>query len=257
MNGEMYQISLLTAAVKKAFYEKSDLSYTPLKYENRTEFQLLPQKRLFITTNRKAKDVTEWYNYCLKKGLRDIFLLAPYAVKNRDLIGFANTTESSIVCIYNGGKVSAFSPYWQYDESNKMWNILYTEYDWPNAPSEKALFENNSERLKAVLLQIKELAYNLDNIGFADIFQKAIDILSGSTDFPDVGYGLPLPQIPKENLHIFEAASTADVFGGMGSWNDSPPYAARSKGLEKEYEELSNELFKQIRLAILYAINEW
>jgi len=53
----------------------------------------------------------------------------------------------------------------------------------------------------------------------------------------------------------FKAAITADVFGAMGSWNDSPPYMAHEKGLDKEYDLLSGELLKQIRLAILFAIN--
>ncbi len=43
----------------------------------------------------------------------------------------------------------------------------------------------------------------------------------------------------------------------MGSWNDSPPYMAQEKGLEKEYETLSDQLLKQIRSAILYSVNEW
>ena len=56
---------------------------------------------------------------------------------------------------------------------------------------------------------------------------------------------------------MFAAASKADVFGAMGSWNDSPPYAAHEKGLDAEYDQLSAELLKNIRLAILYAVNEW
>ena len=67
----------------------------------------------------------------------------------------------------------------------------------------------------------------------------------------------PLPEISEENLHLSEAASTADVLGVMGSWNDSPAYMAHEKGMDNEYESLSGELLKQIRLATLYAINEW
>ncbi|MDE6712320.1 MAG: hypothetical protein K2K20_01095, partial [Lachnospiraceae bacterium] len=60
----------------------------------------------------------------------------------------------------------------------------------------------------------------------------------------------------EENRRMFYASSKADVFGAMGSWNDGPPYSAHEKGLDNEYENLSNELLKQIRLAALYAINE-
>ena len=73
----------------------------------------------------------------------------------------------------------------------------------------------------------------------------------------DEGYGLVLPQLPPENLKIFEAASAVDVFGGMGSWNDEPGGVASCKGLGREYDELSDELIRNIRLAILYSVNEW
>jgi len=42
----------------------------------------------------------------------------------------------------------------------------------------------------------------------------------------------PLPEISEENLHFSEAASTADVLGVMGSWNDSPAYMAHEKGMD-------------------------
>ena len=47
------------------------------------------------------------------------------------------------------------------------------------------------------------------------------------------------------------------VFGGMGSWNDDAAGMAQYKKRGKEYEELSNELFTQMRKAILFAVNEW
>ena len=65
------------------------------------------------------------------------------------------------------------------------------------------------------------------------------------------------PLMPKKNLALFAAASLADVFGGMGSWNDDAAGMAQYKKRGKEYEELSNELFTQIRKAILFAVNEW
>ena len=107
------------------------------------------------------------------------------------------------------------------------------------------------------MIKIKELACRIDCNNFALVFQKALDILLGSYDYIDIEYNLPLPEIPEENLHLFEAASTADVFGAMGSWNDSPPYMAHERGMDNEYELLSSELLKQVRLAALYAINEW
>jgi hypothetical protein len=257
MNGEMYQICCITAAAKKALKEKTVLSYTPLKYENRIEFQFLPEKKLFSAKKFKAENAPVWYDNCLNKGLQDVKFLTPVAVKDRNILGFSNTTRSSIVCFYEGGKVTFFSAKWEFDTEHTVWNIIYTEQEWKDAPSGKPHFENNIDGFKAVLSEIKELALKIDCPAFAEVFQKALDILLGSSDFTDTDYHMPLPVIPETNLHLFEAASTADVFGAMGSWNDGVPYMAHEKGMDKEYEFLSSELLKQVRLATLFAINEW
>ncbi|NLB62302.1 MAG: hypothetical protein GX802_07825 [Clostridiales bacterium] len=257
MNGQMYQICCITAAAKKALKEKSVIRYTPLKYENRIEFQFLLERKFFSTKKYIAANVQEWFDNCLKKGLQDVKFLAPVSVKDRNILGFSNTTQSSIVCFYEGNRVTFFCEQWDFDSAQNVWNILYTEQEWKDAPSGKPHFENNINSFKSVLSEIKELALKIDCDGYAAVFQKALDILLGSPDFTDTAFHMPLPEIPKENLHLFEAASTADVFGAMGSWNDSPPYMAHEKGMDKEFEILSGELLKQVRLATLFAINEW
>lgn len=42
----------------------------------------------------------------------------------------------------------------------------------------------------------------------------------------------------------------------MGSWNDSPSYMVQEYGLYDEYERLSHELLIQLRLGLLYVMNE-
>ena len=64
-------------------------------------------------------------------------------------------------------------------------------------------------------------------------------------------------EMPEEQLRLFKAANLADVFGAMGSWNDHPWALAQEKDLFDEYNKLSDELLKNVRLALLYAINEW
>lgn len=253
----MYQICSITAAAKKALKEKSALSYTPLKYENRIEFQFLEEKKLFGKKNYKAENVPAWYEYSLKKGLYDLKLLTPITVKDRNMLGFSNTMQTTIVSFYKENKVTYFTAKWEFDSVQKMWNVLYTEREWKGAPSEKPHFENNIESFKSVLSEIKELAHKIDCDGFSAVFQKALDILLGSSEYTDDANHIPLPEIPEENHHLFQAASIADVFGAMGSWNDSPPYMAHEKGMDEEYEVLSSELLKQVRLATLYAINEF
>ncbi|WP_310581019.1 hypothetical protein [Lacrimispora sp.] len=86
----MYQICCIVAAAKRVLKEKRALSYIPPKYENRIEFQFLPEKKLFSTKKYKDENVPEWYDHCLKKGLYDLKLLAPITVNERSILGFSN-----------------------------------------------------------------------------------------------------------------------------------------------------------------------
>ena len=184
-------------------------------------------------------------------------MLCPYSVKDRQFLGFSNTTESSILCFYKSGKVTYFTADWQFDSMQKKWNILYSEYEWTNPPSKKPYFENNINSFRDVLLSIKELAKKIECENFANIFTSAINLLDGCSEYPDEKYGLSLPPIPQQNLQMFEATSISDVLEQWVRGMIAQHIWLTKKGLSEEYETLSSELLKNVRLAILYAINEW
>lgn len=225
MNGEMYQICCIVAAAKKALQDDTDIVYTPSEYVFRTEFRFLPEQELFIQNAFTAYNVEDWFRHCKQKKLQDIKALAPVSVSDRQILGFANESQSSMACFYEGGRVTYFTARWEFDPTRK-WTVWYTENEWLDPPSGKPHFEDHTEDFAEALEKIKELA-------------------------------LPTQSLPAKNKLIFAAASKADVFGAMGSWNDSPPYMAHEKGLDAEYDQLSAELLKKIRLAVLYAVNEW
>ena len=103
--------------------------------------------------------------------------------------------------------------------------------------------------------KIAAFADKIDFQNFANIFTKALDMLNGK-NIENNYYKKYFSLLPEINARLFSSAGISDVFGGMGSWNDSPPYYACEKGLENNYKNLSNELLTQIRLAILYSVNE-
>ena len=255
MNGEMYQICCITAAAKKALQDGTGILYTPSEYVFRTEFRFLSEKVLLIRKNFTAYNVEDWFEHCKRKKLMDMKFLAPVSVSDRMVLGFSNTSQSSIVCFYEGGKVTYFTAKWEFDPTLK-WTVLYTENEWSDPPQEKPHFEDHTEDFAKTLEKIKGLAGQLGFEGFAQTFQEAWELLNDKKEFSDVDK-LALPLLPAKHRQIFAAASKADVFGAMGSWNDSPPYVAHEKGLDAEYEQLSAELLKNIRLAVLYAVNEW
>lgn len=257
MNGQMFQIASIVAAGKKALQSSEQIRYSPLEYENKIEFAFLPKKKSLREKQYTAPNVSLWFEEIKRNGVQDIKLLCPHSVKNRQILGFSNTTESSIWCFYKSGKVTYFVPHWQVDSEQKKWNIVYSEYECTNPPSKRPHFKNNISPFRDVLRSIKELAEKIECEDFAHVFSSAIDLLDGSSEYPDEKHGLNLPPLPQPNLQLFEAASAADVFGAMGSWNDTPEYMAHEKGLYQEYDKLSSELLIHVRLAILYAINEW
>lgn len=253
MKGELYQMCRLTAAAKSALFGYSEFGFEPIQYENRIEFLFLPNISDCGITDRTAENPDKWYEYLTKKGLRDIKLLTATDNKDIRMLGFANSLRGGMACYFKNGEVTAFYPAWSFDKENKVWNILYTE-ELKLVPFEPPHFEDNSDDFREVLIEISDLAERIDCKAFADIFDRARDILDGG-ELPE--NKLPMPKIPEKYLPMFYAADRADVFGAMGSWNDSPPYMAHEKGLDKEYDELSARLLKNIRLAVLYAINEW
>lgn len=254
MNGELYQLCCLTTAAKSALFGGSDFEYEPIPYENKIEFLFRDSIKDCGIKDRTAPNAETWYEYLVKKGLRDIKLLTPTEVEDRHLLGFANAYCGAMFCYFKNGEITAFIPKWDFDQNLKMWNILYTE-QLELIPFVKPYCDDNTDAFREVLIEIEDLAERIDCGGFAKIFEHALNILDGEATFGTDK--LPAPKIPQKYLPMFYAADRADVFGAMGSWNDSPPYMAHEKGLDKEYDELSARLLKNIRLAVLYAVNEW
>lgn len=253
MKGELYQMCRLAAAAKSVLFGYSGFEYEPTACENKIEFLFLPGIVQCGIKKRTAKDPEKWYANCVKKGLRDIKLIMKTEVEDRQVLGFANTSQGFILCYFKNGEITAFVPRWEFNQNKKKWDILYTEY-LDLIPYVKPYCDDNSDDFREVLIEIADLAERIDCSGFAKIFERALNILDGNEP---VNSKAPLPRMPKKYLPLFYAADTADVFGAMGSWNDSPPYMAHEKGLDKEYDELSARLLKNIRLAVLYAVNEW
>lgn len=259
MNGEMYQICMLVNAARNSITTKNEFIYMCDEYVNSIKFCFIPHRTLFREKSSEAGNPQEWFRYCMKKGVYDIKFLTPLQVLNRALLGFSNVNRSCILTVYKDNLVTYWIATWEFEKSQQKWNVEYQEYKWDDPPSIMPQFENNIKEFRDILLRMDEFANQIGFKNFGDIFRNAYDILSGKSEIPDKyanGKPIYLPDISEEKKRMFYASSIADVFGAMGSWNDSPPYYAHEKGMGDDYENLSNELLKQIRLAALYAINE-
>lgn len=252
MNGEVSELCALTACARIALKDGTRFDYALEKYVNSERFVFVPRNGSEIVEDSAEK----WFARLKLLGLNDIIMLLPRT--DRNLHAFSNANGGCIVCFFDSGSVTYFNPKWYFDNEKKLWNVEFFESEWSSAPDKKPIFDDNTDEFGSALCDIAQLAEKIGQGGWADVFRQAHDILDGKFGRDSLGYADRIPNIrgiSEKNLRVYSAAAKADVFGAMGSWNDSPARYAREKGLSDEYERLSSELFSQIQMALLYSIN--
>ena len=251
MNGEIEQMSSIVCCARKSLYTNKNIEFNPNKYILSIKFVFSSPFALWKTT--EANSVEAWYSICRSRGLLDIKFLIPTETKQRHLLGFANTSQGTIVCFWKNGKTSYFVPVWDFDNKRNGWNICYREQRKIALPKDVFSYSNKTDEFKSVLVDIGNFAKKIGFPYFSDVFHKAHE---GLCDYTKIDEHNVHEHIPNELKGIYFAVVTADVFGAMDSWNDSPPCYAEEMGLAKEYNMLSDKLFKQIRYHLMYVTNE-
>jgi len=247
MNGEVFNSCIIVASIKQALKSNLELNYKSEKYIKSLVFD-------FILGDEPAS-INEWFKHALKLGLSDVRYATNLSVtsEERSLQGFSNVSYKSILCIYKN-KMSYLVPHWSFEEDKKGWDIVYKEFSLNGMP-EIQKFSDNTLEFKDLLTKISKFADEIECENFGDCFREGLKALNEPEKIEKNILNAPL--MPKLNLALFNAASAADVFGGMGSWNDDAAGWAKRKKRDKEYDELSAELFTQMHKATLFAINEW
>ena len=252
MNGEVFNSCIIVASIKQSLKSNLELNYKSEKYIKSLVFDFIlgdePEKR-------EQASINEWFKHALKLGLSDVRYATNLSVtsEERSLQGFSNVSYKSILCIYKD-KMSYLVPHWSFEEDKKGWDIVYKEFSLNGMP-EIQKFSDNTLEFKDLLTKIAKFADEIECDNFGDCFREGLKALNEPEKIEQNILNAPL--MPKLNLALFNAASAADVFGGMGSWNDDAAGWAKRKKRDKEYDELSGELFTQMHKATLFAINEW
>ena len=251
MNGQIEQMSNIVISARKALYLNCAIDFVPREYVLSIRFLFAPK---FLGLGAvEAVSVGDWFDICNRRGLKDIKFIIPTAVDSYRFLGLSNTSQGLIVCFWKNGKVSCFSPWWEVDFKREGWNVVYRETVGINLEKEETVFVDRAEEFKGVLSDIGRFSTDLGFPFFSDRFQKARDALCDSTLVESDGVPKNLPDKFKG---IYYAIDISDVFGAMGSWNDSPSWYAHEKGLYKEYNELSGRLLQQIRYSLMHVVNE-
>ena len=252
MNGEVFNACIIVASIKQALRSNLELNYKGEKYIKSLVFDYILEDE---QEKREQTSINEWFKHAKKLGLSNVKFATNLMVssKERTLQGFSNVSHKSILCIYKD-KMSYFVPHWSFEEDKKGWDIVYKEFSLNGTP-EIQKFSDNTLEFKDILTRTSKFADEIECEKFGDCFRKGLKALNEPENIEQNILNAPL--MPKLNLALFTAASAADVFGGMGSWNDDAAGLAQHKRRAKEYDELSSELFTQMRKATLFAINEW
>ena len=252
MNGEVFNTCIIVASIKQALRSNLELDYKGEKYIKSLVFDYILEDE---QEKREQANINEWFKHAKKLGLSNVKFATNLMVssKERTLQGFSNASHKSILCI-DKDKTSYFVPHWSFEEDKKGWDIVYREFSLNGTP-EIQKFSDNTLEFKDILIRITKFADEIECENFGDCFRKGLKALNEPENIEQNILNAPL--MPKLNLALFTAASAADVFGGMGSWNDDAAGLAQHKRRGKEYDELSSELFTQMRKATLFAINEW
>ena len=252
MNGEVFNTCIIVASIKQALRSNLELDYKGEKYIKSLVFDYILEGD---PETREQASINEWFKHALKLGLSDVRYATNLTVSSeeRSLQGFSNVSYKSILCIYKN-KMSYLVPHWSFEEDKKGWDIVYKEFSLNGMP-EIQKFSDNTLEFKDLLTKIAKFADEIECENFGDCFREGLKALSEPEKIEQNILNAPL--MPKLNLALFNAASAADVFGGMGSWNDDAAGWAKHKKRGKEYDELSSELFTQMHKATLFAINEW
>ena len=252
MNGEVFNACIIVASIKQALKSNLELNYKGEKYIKSLVFDYILEDE---QEKREQTSINEWFKHAKKLGLSDVRFATNLSLspKERSLQGFSNVSHKSILCIYKEN-MSYFVPHWSFKEDKKGWDIVYKEFSLNGTP-EIQKFSDNTLEFKDILTKIATFADEIECENFGDCFRKGLKALNEPENIEQNVLNAPL--MPKLNLALFTAASAADVFGGMGSWNDDAAGLAQYKRRGKEYDELSSELFTQMQKATLFAINEW
>ncbi len=256
MNGEFYDLAKLVLYVKSSMQTNTERELPLGKHVNKILFYFLSTCDDHLDQPKVCDCGINWYRGLNARGIINIRLINFFAINDISKAGFANSANQGIVTTYANGKTTYWSADWCFDRNIKKWKVAYVEYDWPAGSNAVYTFPECRDEFEKALLDIEEFAHTLGFDWYANVFKEAYDILVDDNDPPIPEWvDDTIIELRGEQLKLFLAAARADVFGAMGSWNDSPPYVAHEKGLQEEYKRFSHNLYVSIKKAVMNAVN--
>lgn len=171
--------------------------------------------------------------------------------------GFANAVPVAVQTDHPGGRYELWYPNWTAEQgAPKPWSIEYRSlaFDRSHVIRTPSLAQVAAQ-LREALTAARGFAEAHCHPGDAwpQVFARALAVLEagGPVELtpPDV---LPAEGYRVEARRLLAAAGGADVFGGMGSWNDMGWSDAK---VQRRYGEVTARLYEAVKLATVTATN--
>ena len=221
----------LVIGIRKAL--KSGDCYRRIEAEG---YELSPKSNnvFYLNNGRVLCEEDEFIDFCRNEEIENVYL-------------WKRGIREGLLCMWCDGRMSVFKP--GYGSKNC---VTWKETDCKIEKDSYLSYDNSSE-FREVLNELIHLSRAL-NVSFwaDDYFGKALAYLDGKENDEKAFSWLPLNLA---NRNIYMACRKADVFGGMGSWNDSTENVANSMGLGDEHTRLTLNLIRAVQTATLFVVN--
>ena len=248
MNGETLLAIKITVAANQVLQGKKPIGV----YER----YIASVGFVFDDGTKTIRTSDSWYRYLKENGVLSVKYIANTADVQLPYAGFSNARKDMILCIRKDGIASVFRPVWEFSKTAQRWDVVCTEYPCEEPDKAAYMYANPKEEFINTLKDIENLADTLGEKFFADIFGKCLNVLTGKKklDKKEENYALT-DAWGDEEKRLWYAATSADVFGGMDSWNDDPRGIAEELSLSDEYKRCSENLYVVMHKTLMYLCN--
>lgn len=274
MNTDINRACNLTVSVRTALKAAVPLKYVPEKHDTETVFSMLPRKRGFTLKSMETDNSARWFKFCYNKAhMCNFKLLMPDTVPDKPSF---DGVIPKMVCFFEDKTATELETRLSPHEKGGVL-VRFEEKECADVQPARARYSDNSERLFDAITKMSafadEMGFNADSPGVMDEEitpekEELPEYVEGSGIFRDLmtaaglldNQPLPdemrfknLPKLSEKRLKIYAAAMLADIFGS-GENALSKAAAENKKG--DEYHALAESLWENIRMSLLYAVNE-
>ncbi len=275
MNIDINRACNLTVSVRTALKAAVPLKYVPEKHDTQTVFSMLPRKRGFTTKSLETDNSVRWFKFCYNKAhLCNFKLLMPDIIPEKPAF---DGIIPKMVCFFEDKTATELDMRLSEHENGGVL-VRFEEKECADAQPAKARYFDNTEQLFGAITAMSsfadEMGFNnddtlpentdenesenaaplLENNG-GEIFRNLLTAagLLDNQPLPDEMRFKNLPKLSERRLKIYTAAVLSDIFG---NGENALSAAADNKGMSEKYSALARTLWDNIRLSLLYAVNE-